>query len=91
VAGVHTDSQSLVLEGLCEIQELVIVRQELRALTRRRLQKDRTGWCGRFHGLEEIYPHVLQSLLRVPGDRLPYMNHHALEANRLGIVQVLDQ
>ena len=68
VAGVYTDPEPLVLEGLHKVQELVVVCQELRALACRRLQKDRTALRSGFHGLDQVHPHVLQSLFRVPGD-----------------------
>ena len=91
VAGVHADPQAFVLKGLDKVQELVIVRQELRALARRRFQKDRTGWCGGFHGLDQIHPHVLQGVFRRPRDGLPHVNHNTSETDALRIVQIFNK
>jgi len=52
VAGVDSGPEPFILERLHKVQELIVVREEFRTLACRRLQKDRTAFGGRFHGLE---------------------------------------
>ncbi len=91
VAGVHADSQAFVLEGLDKVQELIIVREQFRALARRRFQEDRAALGGGFHSLDQIHPHVLQGVFRRPRNRFAHVNHDASETDALRIVQIFDK
>lgn len=91
VAGVEADLEARICDLLHEVDEGVGVRQQLRALARRRLEKQRTGRRGFCQAGGDVGTHGLERLCGRALHCLAHVHHDATTADGRRIPQVLAQ
>lgn len=91
MARVQTNAEARICETRHKVDELVGIREGLRALAGRRLKQE---WAVRRGGIQNCLngcPHRVERIRQRARCRLPHMDHHTTEAGRASILEVLAQ
>lgn len=91
VARINADAQARILELEDELHEVGVGRESLGALTCRCLQQDRTAFGGVLECARKVGAHVLDGLRQLLVGGLTHVDHHALTANGVCVLEVLDE